>query len=395
MLLHGATLLHGMNSSPDSPVIIIGASLAGCTTALRLSARGIPVLLIDKASFPRRKACGEGLSARGIAELRRLGFDVLAECPEYAWLEGYRVRTKSFPFDITDGNSFLGVKRAALDAALLEQVRSYPSATVLTGSSVSDIEVSRDRFIVSIGDSRISASKLVIADGANSRMLARLGYQLPESRPRRVGSSSAWTVAEGKLPPFVQVFVYSGGEVYLTPTGPGDCNLSLLGTPEFVAQWGREKELTRWVSTHRDVLSARLELESAPLGAGPLNTSRRTAAWRGAFVVGDACETLDPIGGMGMTHAIISGRLAGDAVARALRIGESTAASAWYQREHAAVVRAMRGFTRMTGWMLASAAGQVALPLAVSSGLARRVSHAAHGEGTRSGWKVLLQAAGR
>ena len=45
-------------------VVIVGAGPAGSTAAKYLAEQGIPVVLIDKAEFPREKPCGGGLPTR-------------------------------------------------------------------------------------------------------------------------------------------------------------------------------------------------------------------------------------------------------------------------------------------------------------------------------------------
>lgn len=47
-------------------VIVIGAGPAGSITAQRLARGGISVLLLDQASFPRDKSCGDGVGAQGL-----------------------------------------------------------------------------------------------------------------------------------------------------------------------------------------------------------------------------------------------------------------------------------------------------------------------------------------
>ena len=54
-------------------VIIAGAGPAGCATALACARRGLEVLLVDRAHFPRDKACGEGLLPSGVGALAELG----------------------------------------------------------------------------------------------------------------------------------------------------------------------------------------------------------------------------------------------------------------------------------------------------------------------------------
>jgi hypothetical protein len=137
---------------------------------------------------------------------------------------------------------------------------------------------------------------LIVADGAASGTAARLGCRAARRAVRRVGSSSAWRVIEGELQPWVQVFLFSRGEVYLTPTGKSSANVSLLGAPEFVSSLLPTEALSNWLVQHREKLGASFELESPALGAGPLNSFRLGAVLSGALLVGDACETFDPIG---------------------------------------------------------------------------------------------------
>jgi flavin-dependent dehydrogenase len=45
-------------------VVVVGAGPAGSTAAKKLAEKGIRVLLLDKAEFPREKPCGGGLPTR-------------------------------------------------------------------------------------------------------------------------------------------------------------------------------------------------------------------------------------------------------------------------------------------------------------------------------------------
>ena len=50
-------------------VAVIGAGPAGSVTAIHLARGGAKVLLVDKASFPRDKPCGGGLTMRAVRQL--------------------------------------------------------------------------------------------------------------------------------------------------------------------------------------------------------------------------------------------------------------------------------------------------------------------------------------
>ena len=53
--------------------IVVGAGVAGSTAAILLAQAGWSVALIEKHEFPRRKVCGEALSAGNLALLDALG----------------------------------------------------------------------------------------------------------------------------------------------------------------------------------------------------------------------------------------------------------------------------------------------------------------------------------
>src|SRR5262245_26215346 len=55
--------------------IIAGGGPAGSATALLLARAGWSVALVEKAEFPRRKVCGEFISATNAPLLRELGID--------------------------------------------------------------------------------------------------------------------------------------------------------------------------------------------------------------------------------------------------------------------------------------------------------------------------------
>ena len=63
--------------SGDADVVVVGAGPAGATTAALLARAGLDVVLLDRARFPRAKACAEFLSPQAARVLDRL--EVLGE----------------------------------------------------------------------------------------------------------------------------------------------------------------------------------------------------------------------------------------------------------------------------------------------------------------------------
>ena len=64
------------NASPDVSavdVLVAGAGPAGSATAALLARAGVRVALVDRAAFPRDKACSEYMSPEAVRILDRLG----------------------------------------------------------------------------------------------------------------------------------------------------------------------------------------------------------------------------------------------------------------------------------------------------------------------------------
>src|SRR5437588_7459508 len=62
-------------------VAVVGAGLAGSLAAYGLARRGLAVLMVDKATFPRWKVCGSCLNPQAQAALAAAGLgDLLHEC---------------------------------------------------------------------------------------------------------------------------------------------------------------------------------------------------------------------------------------------------------------------------------------------------------------------------
>src|SRR5690625_6494851 len=58
------------NGSYDA--VIVGAGPGGATAAAFMARAGLRVMLVDKASFPRDKICGDAISGKSVDVLRRL-----------------------------------------------------------------------------------------------------------------------------------------------------------------------------------------------------------------------------------------------------------------------------------------------------------------------------------
>ena len=109
----------------DAEVIVAGGGPAGAAAATWLASKAVHVLVLDRPTFPRDKACAEFLSPGAVAALARLG--VLEEAAAAgAWQAGMRIASERafFTARYADGRRGLGIARPMLDALLLERART-------------------------------------------------------------------------------------------------------------------------------------------------------------------------------------------------------------------------------------------------------------------------------
>jgi len=66
-----------MNAVRNFDVVVVGGGPAGCSAAGHLARSGFSVLVIDRTTFPRDKACSDGITARAAEHLRRMDPDLL------------------------------------------------------------------------------------------------------------------------------------------------------------------------------------------------------------------------------------------------------------------------------------------------------------------------------
>ena len=138
----------------DLDVAIVGAGPAGAAAASLLARQGYHVGLIDKATFPRDKACAEYMSPAIEGVLKRLGVLERVEAARPAHLRGFDIYTpagRAFRADFagvtgSNGKPYyeygLALPRHTFDHLLVEQARGR-GVEVLEGTRLQDFQVER------------------------------------------------------------------------------------------------------------------------------------------------------------------------------------------------------------------------------------------------------------
>jgi flavin-dependent dehydrogenase len=304
--------------------LVIGGGPAGSTAALALARAGWPVAIVEKAAFPRRKVCGEYISATTWPVLRELG--VADELGSHA---GPPVRRVGFftgdavveaPMPRGDGEWGRAIGRDLLDAALLERARAA-GAEVLQPCTVSAIRKTDDGFVVSMqeaahGDASEAHARIVIdAHGSWERDVAMTSPRPATKDSDLLGFKARFrdaSLAAGLMP----LVLFPGGYGGLVHSDAGRVSFSCCIRRDALARArGEHPDLAAGEAVLAHAMTACRGLREALAGvardgpwlaAGPIRPGIRRHANGAIFAVGNAAGEAHPLIAEGISMAIQS-----------------------------------------------------------------------------------------
>lgn len=330
----------------DAEVIVVGAGPAGSTVAARLADAGHRVLLLDKASFPRHKACSDYVSPAGEPILAELGVLDEIVAAGATRMPGMAVQAPSggrFLVDfagVEPGRAAIGLRRWHLDRILLDRARcagvevverAHVRDLVTESGHVTGVEATIDG-----GRETFHAPLVIGADGHSSAVARALGLDIPWRWPRKTALAAHYRGVTG-LDRCGEMHVGRGAYAGLAILEGGLVNLTVVvPTDALKARTGSLEDTFAAAIQSLPGIAARVEgAERLGLirGVGPMGRRARRVAGNGWLLVGDAASFLDPFVGEGVHDALHSARLAAPVASAALRAGDLSAeALAPYRR---------------------------------------------------------------
>ncbi len=334
--------------------IVVGAGPAGSAAAAMLAARGRPVLVFEKERFPRRKVCGEFLSADALGSLERLGVREDVEARAERIREGELYLRNGRPIAFHLPARALGISRFVLDDLLARRAAEL-GAEFRFGARVRDVAPEgagwRVRFSEGLQDAEVAARAVV---GAWGRWDA-LDRALNRGFDGRHGRFLAWSreyAPSAEMAGRVRVYLFRGGYCGLSRVEGGRVNLAGVVAESqhrrSTGGWEAVLDHARRSNTSLDRDLSTLTPSSDFLGAGPVYFTSKPPAEGGILMAGDAAGVLDPFSGEGQECALASGILAARTLERAfsgeiaLERAAAVYAAAWRAR-----------FRRRFGWSAA------------------------------------------
>jgi flavin-dependent dehydrogenase len=325
----------------STPVCIIGAGPAGISASIALSARQVPHLIVDAATFPRHKPCGDIMPSQVIRELNALDPEIFARLnrenrinPIWHTLtyppNGKPIHIDYLPFDGQEGQAgCFSVSRHEFDQILIDRMLESPFVQFQQGCRITGIDQKPEAIVLKTEDKRtIAAGVLIVATGSSNSVLKFLGIEQPRTdcaigiRGHFKGLGLKPSVTELFLDPEIMP-----GGLYITPLPGGVYNVNLVLSLDKVKKENLNlREVFESFVQKHPILKERFagaerigNFEGSMLFLG---IHKKPISGHRYMVAGDSAGLIEIMSGNGIPQAILSGKMAAVQAAEAIRTGD-------------------------------------------------------------------------
>ena len=168
----------------NTEVCIVGAGPGGCITAISLAQLGVDTVLVDKATFPRHKACGEIITSNCIRELADLDRRIFDDYQNAHFNFNITGNTFAAPNEYqleikykSPANERLGLphcfatSRYDFDNFLFQSIRKYyPQVKIIEGCHLKSFKTENSFSILYSNKVTIKSRLAIFANGAGNAL---------------------------------------------------------------------------------------------------------------------------------------------------------------------------------------------------------------------------------
>ena len=320
-------------------MVIAGGGPSGSAAAWAAAQAGANVVVLDKAVFPRDKPCGDGLTARAVSYLQKMGLG--HEVEKFHKVNRVTVYSPSrwelsFPKRPGMPDHGCTVSRTVLDTLLLEHAQAA-GAKVRQGAEVSEPIVDDQGRVTGVmlkNGEKIHGDAVIAADGAYSPIKRGLNI---DSEYNGYSAIAIRAEMDARKPDSDSLDVYLKlqfqgdqlpGYAWVFPMGGGRVNIG-LGYINSYKNW-QAINATQFLGDFLKTLPPEWELPAIE----ELKKNKSVRAWRlpmgftawppwrpGVLFTGDSLGAGRPTSGAGISKALESGLAAGECAVAALENG--------------------------------------------------------------------------
>jgi geranylgeranyl reductase family protein len=329
-------------SPQEADVIVVGAGPAGSATACYLARAGIDVLVLEKATFPREKVCGDGLTPRGVKALVRMGVPI---SEQDGWLQNKGLRIigggvrLELPWPELSSYPGYGLVRSRLDFdETLARTAQQAGARLLEGVTVTGPVLDEGGRIIGVQaratgqpddiERQYRARVVVAADGNSSRLSLAMGLGKRDDRPLGVAVRTYYTSPRHQddyLESWLDLWdgdrlLPGYGWIFGMGDGTSNVGLGMLNTSASFKNVDYRDLLRRWLAGMPAEWGYTEENRTEPVrgAALPMGFNRTPHYSRGLLLAGDAGGMVNPFNGEGIAYAMEAGEMAAQVIAQAL-----------------------------------------------------------------------------
>ncbi len=339
---------------PEYDLAIVGAGPAGATAAMYAARAGLSAIVVDRATFPRDKICGDALSGKSMSILDELGLmedvarlqgaqirHIILASPEAV---GARVdmRGKSHFDPLTQRHVPMGgfvIRREVFDDYLVQEARRR-GAEIREGFFVQDLLRDESGCVIGIEGrqgrngtaEQIRARVVLGCDGFSSIVARKAGLYHHDPKHWLVALRCYYEGVEGLSDELELHFAdeVRPGYFWIFPLEDGRANIGIgmvhaeMKRRNIDLRVALDQVLSRAPFAERFRHARPLE---KPVGWNlPVGSKRRPVHGDGFVLLGDAAGLIDPFSGEGIGNAFYSARIAVTACAEAIAAGDTSAA---------------------------------------------------------------------
>ncbi len=322
----------------DADVLIVGAGPSGSSLAALLASRGVDTLLLDRASFPRDKTCGDGLTPRAIPVLERLGVLALLEARGYQRILGAKLHSAGGePWTLTFADQPVGlppyglvVPRFDLDDVLLDHALAQGARFLPAFHAVEPVRDPSTGAVQGVagkfeGKQTVRRARLtVLAVGANIGLLRSFG--LLQRMPPGINAIRGYFDRVPDLGPHFEFYFeaeLSPGYAWVFPVADGRANIGLgvLDRGDQAASRNLRRLLADFMARSPRLREA---TPAGPVKGFPLRIDfpNLRPGGHGFLLVGESLGLVNPVTGEGIDLAMESAELAAPIIMRAISRGD-------------------------------------------------------------------------